>query len=155
MVNKSDRNQFSWAIQIPPSPPKRKVTLLGGFLFYWRGIWTTKCNSPVNCCRRRLDGGEPLFFAKRKMQKIPPSPPSKKNHPNGWFFLFKGGGIWTIAVQYAGDILLEPVQTLVPTFVFAIGKNATNPPFSLLPSLLLRHIGCSKIFFLSWHSIHL
>ena len=35
------------------------------------GIESSKCNSPVDCCRRRLDGAEPLFSLTAKMQTIP------------------------------------------------------------------------------------
>ena len=35
------------------------------------GTRIIKCNSPVDYCRRRLDGGEPLFSPKAKMQTSP------------------------------------------------------------------------------------
>ena len=40
--------------------------------WYWRGIERSKCNRPVDCCRRRLDGGAPLFSPTgRKCNSIP------------------------------------------------------------------------------------
>ncbi len=35
-------------------------------------------------------------------------------------------------MQYAGGILLQPVQTLVATSIFTNGKMQTNPSFSAI-----------------------
>ena len=43
----------------------------GWCLFCCTGIEESNRNSPVDCCRRRLDGGEPLFSPMAKMQTIP------------------------------------------------------------------------------------
>ena len=44
------------------SDQKSKIRLCGfwTFLFVWSETRTIKCDSPVDCCRRRLDGGELL-----------------------------------------------------------------------------------------------
>ena len=48
-----------------------------------------KCNSPVDCCSRRLDGAKPLFSATQKMQTSPCAPAkignSQRNALNSLF----------------------------------------------------------------------
>ena len=43
-----------------------------------------------------------------------------------FFFMYSRTGLEPLAVQHAGGMLLPPVQTLVATIIFALGKNANR-----------------------------
>ena len=43
------------------------------------------------------------------------------------FFSYLGDGTRKIKSQYAGGILLQPVQKLVATIIFALAKMQTSP----------------------------
>ena len=50
------------------------------FFYPWR-FEPSKCNSPVDCCRRRLGGGDPLFLpVSRKGKNANESPAGHKMH---------------------------------------------------------------------------
>ena len=63
----------------------------------------SKCNSPVDCCSRRLDGAKLLFSPKAKMQSNLHSP----HHPTGGFLFWPMGDSnhlnatvrWTVATK--------------------------------------------------------
>jgi len=91
----------------------------------------------------------PLFSPRAKMQTNPSSDQITERHPKGWLFYWPRIGIRKIKSQYAGGILLPPVQydspraalrpvarlhnacgrwKLAATIIFAKGENANNPP---------------------------
>ena len=56
-------------------------------------IRTMKCNSPADCCSRRLDGAKPLFLPSgQKCKRIRPPPPEKDQSLRIGLFLRLG--IW-------------------------------------------------------------
>ena len=64
-------------------PPPKNQSSWTGFCF-GMGVWMVdsnppKCNSPVDCCSRRLDGANPLFSSHREenANRIHLSPPNK------------------------------------------------------------------------------
>ena len=79
-----------------PQPDKKKQSPSGGCFFLSQrrkgGLEPFKCNSPVDCCRRRLDGGERLFSSASAEENAIESSSrnqKRKSHPNrDGFFLF-------------------------------------------------------------------
>ena len=51
-----------------PHQVKERGFRLSLLLYVVGSLEPIKCNSPVDCCRRRLDGGEPSFLPMAKMQ---------------------------------------------------------------------------------------
>ena len=66
-------------------PSKKSVFLWYGI--HAEGIRTIQCNSPGDCCLRRLDGAEPLFSRSENVNESL-QVHQKENHPKGWFSLF-------------------------------------------------------------------
>ena len=53
---------------------------------------------------------------------------NSKSHPTRVAFAIGAGGIEQSQMQQSGGLLLSPVQKLVTTLIFAIGKNAYRFP---------------------------
>ena len=103
--------------------------MVGCFLIGWDSN-QCKCNSPVDCCSRRLDGEKPIFSALRKMQieslilcqKTP-------DHIRGWVF-FNRLGFEPMYMQQSGGLLLAAARRS-ETYIFRSAENANRIPHPL------------------------
>ena len=77
----------------------------------------------MDCCRRRLDRGEHLSAPRgSRCKRVPSGVPIKDavdDTIHCVFYLCIGIGTRMIKSQYAGGILLQAVQKLVATLIFA------------------------------------
>ena len=60
MDRASDSGSEGWGFESLPVYQKIRIPDWVSVFFVAGGTRRIKCNSPVDCCRRRLDGGEPL-----------------------------------------------------------------------------------------------
>ena len=106
-----------------PSSPTTKRPILSGLVFLCvravgSGFEDPKCNNPVDCCSRRLDGAKPLFLPSgQKCKRIRPPPPAKDQMLR----------IWSFAVIFAlRRVLLAMPMILACASDIACGQLAAN-----------------------------
>jgi len=93
------------------------------------GTRTIKCNSPVGCCRRRLDGAEPLFsFSKEmKMQTSPFRRTKNSRYPFGYLlFLFAVRWGSKNQTQESGGLLPDPGLTASAPLFLPQGRSVNE-----------------------------